>query len=837
MLGSASAEKVTYDEHVLPIFEQACLNCHNPDKAKGGLDLSSYTGTIKGGSGGKIVAASDLSSTLLGVVRQTTEPVMPPEGDALAASQIKVLEAWVKGGLLENASSKAKKPPKPRFNPALVVKQAPLDGPSPLPKDLLLEPVVVAARPTAIHSMAISPTAPVLAITGQGQILLYHTAKLQLLGVLAFPEGEPVSVKFTPDGRYLIVGGGIAGKSGRTVSFDVTTGERILETGKAFDSILTADLHPDLSQVVTGSPSKLIKIWNSADGSQMHSIKKHTDWVTSLDISNDGILIASGDRNGGVWIWEAATGNEFHTLRGHQAGITEAAFRSDSNVLATSSQDGSLRLWEMNGGKEVKKIDAHPGGVLTFAWGRDGSFITAGRDKTAKLWHPDFKPAAVIKDLKDIPTAVALDTENGRAFLANYQGHVSVHETKEGKEIGVINGNPPSIATRLASLNFAADTILKKLATQTQTDKTGRKAVTDLETQLATIQSRQEQSTARHNQANRQIASVEKSLRLTTKQITTLQQEEADALAKAETQQNLLENELGELAATEATLQQTTEELNSIRKLLNQAKTEQDEAKRKSAVTREQNRLFQHEQQLAQTRQDHQRLTKGIESLETAAAQASEHVSRITGQRIKLQQQQAIQQQQLATLRQTRQQAADDLKKTAARKPELEKQLGEARSQLASLKTELAKTKQAADSKSRQITFWKRAQLKSQIVNCHANLAASERGAETLMLKFKESAEEMSHLEIQLAERRGHAQQLRTALDTTSDPAAIEALKVREVRNQSEFAQLTEELESLRSRITGERRQLDESFQKIHQLRFQLDLDEARYAAEQKDGN
>ena len=47
---SHGQEKVTYDDHVLPVFQAACLNCHNPDKTKGGLDLSTFAATMRGGS-------------------------------------------------------------------------------------------------------------------------------------------------------------------------------------------------------------------------------------------------------------------------------------------------------------------------------------------------------------------------------------------------------------------------------------------------------------------------------------------------------------------------------------------------------------------------------------------------------------------------------------------------------------------------------------------------------------------------------------------------------------------------------------------------------------------
>ncbi|MEN8737026.1 MAG: c-type cytochrome domain-containing protein, partial [Akkermansiaceae bacterium] len=73
------AEKITYDDHIFPIFESACLNCHNPDKKKGGLDLSTFQGTLAGGSGGKVAMVGDgASSKLYTTTVQTEEPVMPP---------------------------------------------------------------------------------------------------------------------------------------------------------------------------------------------------------------------------------------------------------------------------------------------------------------------------------------------------------------------------------------------------------------------------------------------------------------------------------------------------------------------------------------------------------------------------------------------------------------------------------------------------------------------------------------------------------------------------------------------------------------------------------------
>ncbi len=210
--------------------------------------------------------------------------------------------------------------------------------------------------------------------------------------------------------------------------------------------------------------SKLLKLWDTRTGEQLHSVKKHTDWITALDISPDGILLASGDRNGGVWVWEAETANEFHTLRAHQAGITALAFRSDSNLLGTASEDGTVRFWEMNNGGEVKKIDAHSGGVTAFAFAKNGTFVTAGRDKKAKLWKTDFNALREI-ELPALATAAAMDFENNTAFVADALGNIHAFsaEEKGTPDLATFPTNPPTIATRLQQIASSITGARKKL--------------------------------------------------------------------------------------------------------------------------------------------------------------------------------------------------------------------------------------------------------------------------------------------------------------------------------------------------------------------------------------
>ncbi len=445
----ASAEKVTYDDHILPIFENSCTNCHNPDKKKGGLDLSSYTSMMAGGSGGKVaVPGEGGDSRIFLTTTHSEEPFMPPKGDKLDKKQLTLIRAWIDGGLLESKDSRVKKSTQTKidFNGSTAGKP---EGPPPMPENLSVEPVVTPDTSTAIHAMVSSPWAPLIAMTGQSQVLLYHSDALELIGVLPFPKGQPTALSFHPSGSYLTAAGGVPGKSGTTVTWEVKTGEVVATTAREYDSILATSMRLDLQAVATGGPSRLVKSWQTADNTIEHSIKKHTDWVTAMAYSNDGVLLASADRNGGMWVWESYSGLQLHELRGHQELISKVAWSADSNFLASSSEDGDVRFWDMRSGKQIKKLDAHNGGVLGFDWSKGGQILTAGRDKKIKLWKSDYKLVKEWKSPTSFVTKACFSHDAKRFFTADFEGRVLVWDSKTHETIGEISSVPASIADRL----------------------------------------------------------------------------------------------------------------------------------------------------------------------------------------------------------------------------------------------------------------------------------------------------------------------------------------------------------------------------------------------------
>ena len=443
----STGPKVTYDDDVRIVLREHCFTCHNQNTAKSGLAMDSYAKLMAGGSSGEVVVAGDLDGSRLWSLASHAEmPYMPPMQDKLPDAKLAILRRWIEGGALENSGSKSTVKKKASFALAANGMAGKPSGPAAMPEHVWRQPVVYTPRRGAVTALAASPWAPLVAVAGQREVVLYNSDTSEELGVLPFPEGTPYCIRFSRNGSLVLVGGGRGGQSGCAVAFDVKTGRRVLKVGDELDAVLACDINNDQSLIALGGPQKIVRIFSTQTLEQVAEIKKHTDWIYAVEFSPDGVLLATADRAAGMFVWEAATAREYLNLQGHKAAISAISWRDDSNVLASASEDGNVKMFEMQDGREIKNQGVHGNGALCVSFAHDGRLVTGGRDLLPKLWDGGGNP---VKGFAAFPEAVmhAVFTYDGKRIVAaDWSGQIRVIDIATGGQVGTVSSAPPTLA-------------------------------------------------------------------------------------------------------------------------------------------------------------------------------------------------------------------------------------------------------------------------------------------------------------------------------------------------------------------------------------------------------
>lgn len=435
----AAPQQATYRDHVRPIFRQHCLTCHDQDEKKGDLALDSYSSALAGGASGRVLIAGDpVGSRLWKLVSRAEAPHMPPDQDPLPEEQLETIRVWIAQGLPENTADGPPKGPRVAYIPTNA--NRPADEPA-MPRGLPRKPFSTTPRPNAVDALGLSPWAPLTAVGGLRQVVLYRTDTAALLGIVPYHEGKPHALRFSRDGSLLLVGGGRAGAVGNAVLYNVRSGDRLTTLGEETDAVLAADISPDHRLVALGGPKKTVRVYRTTDGSLAYEIKRHADWIMALEFSPDGKLLATADRSGQICLWESRRGNPRVALPIRRQAVTAVAWRSDSQQLATSCEDGAVSLWQANGASDISWV-AHPGGTLDVAYAHDGRIASCGRDAQAKIWQLDGQLIRSIAQLSDVGLSIGWTHDDRRVVVGDWKGLVQVVDVATEKQVGVLRPNP-----------------------------------------------------------------------------------------------------------------------------------------------------------------------------------------------------------------------------------------------------------------------------------------------------------------------------------------------------------------------------------------------------------
>jgi hypothetical protein len=393
------------------VLSEQCLSCHNREKKKGGLLLTSRQAALEGGDDGPAIVPGDAQkSPLIIALAADADPHMPPKKQ-LTEGQIETLTEWVKGGAPWDEAALTAKPaattrpialrPLPAtYHPVLALALSPDQtrlavgrGDHLLIFDLSKKPAALAmdlaTANDLVEALAWSGDGKWLASGGFRAVRVWDLKSSQPVRTFNDLAGRVSALAFTPDGASLIAGEGEPAMPGVVRGWKLEDGEAVMKFTAHADAIFSMKLADGGKTLFTAGADKLVKQWSLPEGKEIGKFEGHTAQVMAVAVSPDGTRLASAAADREVKVWDLKTRDQLVAFAGlHQAGVTDVTWTDDKHVIS-ASEDGAVRIFNVENKDRAEKAFNDAGDVVyCVAVAKDGTVYAGCHDGNVYVWSP-----------------------------------------------------------------------------------------------------------------------------------------------------------------------------------------------------------------------------------------------------------------------------------------------------------------------------------------------------------------------------------------------------------------------------------------------------------------
>ena len=270
---------------------------------------------------------------------------------------------------------------------------------------VLITSLSVVANEPPITALAFTPEAKQVVAVSQSGIHVYSWPELDHKRAIRTSALNLHCLAFSPNEKYLAVGGGAPSEEGVVEVFSWPEGEPVTR----FDS--------------------------------------HKDSVRSVIWQDNGrLLTASIDREIKLWHLEKET-NSILTLKGHSRSVDAICLIGNGQTLVSTGADQSLRVWDMESGTLIRSMNQHtkPVNALELRPVRDGlpMVASAARDRTIRFWQPTIGRMVRYIRLDSEPLNIAWTNDGDRVLATCVDGRVRIIDPVEvtvTQDLPAING-------------------------------------------------------------------------------------------------------------------------------------------------------------------------------------------------------------------------------------------------------------------------------------------------------------------------------------------------------------------------------------------------------------
>lgn len=336
-------QPVMFEKDILPIMQKNCLACHSLTEKQGDLVLESAAAILKGGdSGPAAIPGKGSESLLLKVCSHQSDPIMPPEDNDVAASnltsqELGLLKLWIDQGARGSGGIASLSPKKWR----------------PLAKSI-----------GPVNAVTLSPDGQYVICGRANQLYLYHVPTGQLVTQLSDPA---LSNETT----------------GNVAHRDLVQSLAISSAG----------------DLLASGSFREVKLWRRPRDVVRQQLNTDVA-VQAMTVDKDNHRIATSGKDHSIVVWDSQTGKPLLTLKGHTGQVTSLRFAPGGEQLISGALDQTIRTWNLDDGSLSGLIEtpATVNAIELVKTNNDANseerlLVSGGGDKLIRTWQiPSFAP-------------------------------------------------------------------------------------------------------------------------------------------------------------------------------------------------------------------------------------------------------------------------------------------------------------------------------------------------------------------------------------------------------------------------------------------------------------